>query len=383
MGEALLATPPPRTFIRPSQIGDVYALSAHLRIADYDEVRSLGLRMPDALRTSFRNAVFRRTAFVDGEIAAMVGLGGPLLSDHGVPWLLTTPAVERVPIAFLKEGRALVAQMLALRPHLENRVLASYTRACRFLALLGFELDPPTPFGPHGALFRRFSLSRTVAERREHQTPVRRPGVPDRPFIVYTAGRSRTAWLSAFLSYGSVQCHNEVAIRFRNMEDVAGFFATGRTGSAETGAAPGWRLINHHVPGIRSVVVRRPIEEIIASFARSEVAHIAAIDEDRLRRVITYEDRCLRRISAQPGTLTVDFADLGHADTCARVFEHCLPYRFDPQWWGFLRGQNIQADVADLFSYYRDNRDAIEGFKRAAKRDLTALARAHAFTPQV
>ena len=50
------------------------------------------------------------------------------------------------------------------------------------------------------------------------------------------------------------------------------------TGSAETGAAPAWQLIQHFVPGIGSVVVRRPLDDIIASFARSEVAHIASIE---------------------------------------------------------------------------------------------------------
>jgi hypothetical protein len=134
-------------------------------------------------------------------------------------------------------------------------------------------------------------------------------------------------------------------------------------------------LIEHCVPGIRSVVVRRPLDDIVTSFARSEVAHIASIDEDRLRKVIAYENRCLEKISARPGVLTVDFADLHKPEVCKAIFEHCLPYRFDEGWWLSMKDRNIQSNVTDIFRYYRDNREGVEGFKRNAKRALIALAR--------
>jgi hypothetical protein len=118
---------------------------------------------------------------------------------------------------------------------------------------------------------------------------------------------------------------------------------------------------------------------VIASFARSEVAHIARIDEAMLRRVIAYENRCLEKISARPGVLTADFKDLVRPDVCAAIFEHCLPYRFDEEWWEFMEARNVQSDVVEMFAYYRDNREAVERFKRDAKREMIALARAGAF----
>jgi hypothetical protein len=160
MGEAVRSLDRvPRWHIRDAVIGDVYRLAANLRVEDYDEVRAAGARLPEALRTTFRHAVTRHTVLVDGEIAAMFGLGGQLLSDVGHPWLVTAPPIERVRFAFVREGRAIVADMMARRRLLENHVLASYTRACRFLAVLGFTLDAPAPFG-HGALFRRFWMAR-------------------------------------------------------------------------------------------------------------------------------------------------------------------------------------------------------------------------------
>lgn len=202
-----------------------------------------------------------------------------------------------------------------------------------------------------------------------------RHGVWFSPFIVYTAGRSRTAWLSEFLSYGQCHCYNEIAIRLRDMSDVCELFDCPGTGTAETAVAPAWQLIQHYVPNIRSVVVRRPADEIVASFARSEVAHIASIDEERLRRIVAYENRCLDKISMGSDVLTVEFGDLHKREVCAAIFEHCLPYHFDEGWWLSLKDRNIQADVAEIFRYYRDNREGIEEFKRNAKREMIVLAR--------
>lgn len=149
-----------RLRVVPSDVGDIYRLVREMRSDDRLEATSLGRDPTSLLRDSYRAAILRRTAFVDGEIAAMWGLGGVMLSDEGAPWLVTTKAFERVPLAFVKQGRIEIAQMLALRSRLSNVVQASYTRACRFLEVLGFNLDEPTPMGPNNEPFRRFWMVR-------------------------------------------------------------------------------------------------------------------------------------------------------------------------------------------------------------------------------
>jgi hypothetical protein len=150
----------PRCVIVPSKIEDVYRVAANLRHEDMAEITGFGLDPKLALRTSYRHAILRKTAFVDGEIAAMWGLGGAMLSDAGNPWLMTTPIVERVPVTFLKVGREQLGEMLLQRPFLFNFVQASYARACRFLEVLGFILDPAQPMGPNNIAFRRFWIAR-------------------------------------------------------------------------------------------------------------------------------------------------------------------------------------------------------------------------------
>lgn len=160
--DLLLSGSSARVRIVPSRVEDVYALASKLRDADRLEITGLDLDPRAVIRASFRNAIMRRTAFVDGEIAAMWGLGGVMLSDEGAPWLMTTPAVERVPVAFVRVARGQVAEMLGRRARLANVVQASYGGACRLLELLGFTLEPPEPLGPHGVLFRKFWMLRDV-----------------------------------------------------------------------------------------------------------------------------------------------------------------------------------------------------------------------------
>lgn len=156
----MLARVASRVHIVPSDIGDVYRLASHMREDDRLEAVGLGGNPTQLLRASYRSALLRKTAFVDGEIAAMWGLGGVALSDEGTPWLVTAPAVERIPVFFVKQARQETEKMLALRATLRNVVLASYDRACRFLHVVGFSLGDPEPMGPNDVLYRRFWMSR-------------------------------------------------------------------------------------------------------------------------------------------------------------------------------------------------------------------------------
>lgn len=143
--------------IRPAVIADVYAIAAHMRAADAAEATVLGKDPRRALRTSFRSSLTPcKVALIDGKPAAIWGLGGDVISEQGAPWLVTTPAVERVPVSFLRIGRAELVLMLEVKPRLENYVAADYAKAVRFLQVLGFNLDAPVPLGPKRALFQRF-----------------------------------------------------------------------------------------------------------------------------------------------------------------------------------------------------------------------------------
>lgn len=135
-------------------------LSNTLRLGDRHEITCAGLSPRKALWRSYRQSIMRRTAIIDGAVGACWGLGGECLGEVGQPWLMTSPAIETIPITFVREARNELSLMLDMYPKLEGYVAASYSQACGFLRFLGFKLCDPIEIGPDRELFYAYRMER-------------------------------------------------------------------------------------------------------------------------------------------------------------------------------------------------------------------------------
>jgi hypothetical protein len=171
------------------------------------------------------------------------------------------------------------------------------------------------------------------------------------PFVVFSLPRSRSFWLSRFLSYGNYECHHEQSRHIRGVDDLRSWLAQGWTGTAETAAAPWYRLLRHLRPDLAIVVVRRPVDEVVDSLMRLDLQGVCTFDRAVITRQMHRIDRYLDRIERLPGVLSVRFADLADEATCARVFEHCLHVKHDPAWWAALAETNLQCNMPALMRY--------------------------------
>lgn len=195
------------------------------------------------------------------------------------------------------------------------------------------------------------------------------------PFIIYALPRSRTAWLSRYLTYLDWTCYHEVGIRMREVEDIKRFFySRPNVGCSETAAGPLWQIIKHHVPDAKRVVIRRPLEDVMNAMMNLDLSGVAYYEYDKLKRILSREIRDLEKISAEPDVLTVDYADLKTPEACAAIFEHVLPYRFDYDWWRVLDKTKVEVDVKQVILYYYANKDGVDGFKKKCKSELRRLA---------
>lgn len=162
-------------------------------------------------------------------------------------------------------------------------------------------------------------------------------------FIVYALPRSRTYWLSQFLSYGGWHTYHDAAMYLSVPADLKAWATQPMTGCVETAASPFWRAIGRVAPTMKVAVIRRPVEEAIESLKACGVAPDVAL----LHRL----DCKLRQISARvPGALTLRYDELNE-DGCARLFEHCLGLPHDPQWYAGLAKQNLQVDLPAQFRF--------------------------------
>lgn len=76
-------------------------------------------------------------------VAAVWGDEGALLDPVGRAWLVTTPIIERLPLAFFREARREIGERLKLRRVLISQVAADYACALRFFRMLGFTIEGP------------------------------------------------------------------------------------------------------------------------------------------------------------------------------------------------------------------------------------------------
>lgn len=140
----------------------VAQLKGNLRPEDIKEVLRLGVSVERALWRSYKESLIRKTALIDGRVAAMWGAKGGVMAKEGMVWLLTSPDVKKVsPLQFARIYQEQVYNMLKIFPILENYVDASYSSAIRLLEIIGFTVYEPEPVGKDGAMFCRFSIRRT------------------------------------------------------------------------------------------------------------------------------------------------------------------------------------------------------------------------------
>lgn len=147
----------PEITIIPTTPEHLRELALVLRPEDRLEIVSFGISPEKALWRSYKGSLIRKTAFIDGKIAAAWGLCGSFMGVMGQPWLLTSEEVRKIsPLKFARIYQKEVIEMQKMFPILENYVDASYNAAVRLLGIVGFELGEPEPIGVHKALYRKF-----------------------------------------------------------------------------------------------------------------------------------------------------------------------------------------------------------------------------------
>ena len=156
------------------------------------------------------------------------------------------------------------------------------------------------------------------------------------PFIIFSLPRSRSAWLSHYLSYGSAIVGHDISIECNAPEDFFNSFKFGMTGTVETGAIEAAGLIREALPGVKFLVVLRPLTEVKASLAKFGIE----APEGQLE----HRQRLLFSLTHQ-GIPTIEFRDLSNPAIAKFIFEYCLDVPYDPIWRDECEVLNIQINM--------------------------------------
>lgn len=131
---------------------------ASVRAEDRLEFECLrGLSVEQELRDSVEQSLNPRAYVVGGQVVAMFG-DIRFNEQIGVPWLISTNAIEQYRRSFLIECDREVAAMRQRHQVLINYTDARYTKALRWLRWLGFHMHDAIPYGANGELFHPMTL---------------------------------------------------------------------------------------------------------------------------------------------------------------------------------------------------------------------------------
>lgn len=192
------------------------------------------------------------------------------------------------------------------------------------------------------------------------------------PFVIFGLPRSRTTWLSRFLTYGDWVCGHEEIRHCRSLDDVKAWFSQPNIGTAETAGAPWWRLLERVAPGAKIMVVRRPVNDVFDSLMRLGGC---SFDPIRLKAALHKLNRKLDQIEARLPCLSVKFADLEDAHRCADIFEYCLGEILPFDHWQKCDAINVQIDMRALMRFAEAYRPQLDKLASVAKhRILTDMA---------
>lgn len=182
------------------------------------------------------------------------------------------------------------------------------------------------------------------------------------PFIILALPRSRTFWLSKFLTYGDWYCGHDELRHVRTLADAQSWLTQPLTGTVETAAAPFWRLIPRHA---RVVIVRRPVDQVVQSMMASMPAGV--FDREGMMRLIVRQDKKLDQVARRLNCVQVGFEHLNSERVCRELFEYCLPYDFDAAWWRAVSAANFQINMPAFMRYIIAHKPQIDAAAYQAK----------------
>lgn len=165
-------------------------------------------------------------------------------------------------------------------------------------------------------------------------------------FMLLCLPRSRSNWFSKFLAYDGriighdLLVHSDTIAEFQRHLDSC-------TGSCETGAMLGWKLLVTSMPNLKFIIIRRDPVEVLADIERKgwTVPLQTLIERDEM----------LEAMSHVKGVRQYQFNDLDDVEAVKDIWFHALGgVLWDHQWWLMWRATIVEIDfdarIAELRS---------------------------------
>ena len=112
-----------------------------MRAAHKEEYLLRGFNTHKRLCECFEMSPYCKAWLIDGRLAALGGIEGPLLADTGYVWLVMTQEATKYPIVMIKTIKECLKEIMLVKKELAITVIESDTAALRLAVYLGFHVD--------------------------------------------------------------------------------------------------------------------------------------------------------------------------------------------------------------------------------------------------
>lgn len=106
-----------------------------------ETAQKMGSTPLKALWYSYRSSLICKTAFIDGNIAAIWGCAGEVFGETGKPWLVLTPEIQQYPMRIAFRYKKELKKMNEIFSTLEEYVPENNEKSIRLLTLMGFKVS--------------------------------------------------------------------------------------------------------------------------------------------------------------------------------------------------------------------------------------------------
>lgn len=179
-----------------------------------------------------------------------------------------------------------------------------------------------------------------------------------KPFFITGLPRSRTAWLSAFMSNGRNICYHEPIYKMRDIEDIKQFYDCeyyNHVGVSDSGLGffVDWILDNI---GAKTVIVDRDINEVEASLKQ-----LGLPASDYLEQLY----KKLQSVRNHPLVLWIPFEALSEKRVVQKIYWHLMQGEsFDEARYEEFNKMNIELKVVEGIERARGGHDNISHLMR-------------------
>lgn len=138
---------------------------------------AIGLNSHQELRNTMAASSYRRAGFLNGELAALWGVTGSLLSATGFVWLCLSNEAARHPMLILRGAKRQLDEIMETKTELATTVLRDDEAALRFCVYLGFHVGHDGDGAPATSKWGRRTLIEYVRTNPDIRLPAGRSWV--------------------------------------------------------------------------------------------------------------------------------------------------------------------------------------------------------------